>query len=115
MATTSRYELDFLEAFRQCESGTITINVLARTIAHRLSELAQWARVTKEEWDATSVEPLVEAFDFLAEDSTATVDELDDILERLYDWADGPVYDENGDVVPATILCRIRSASARHP
>lgn len=110
MATTSRYELDFVQFFRQCEEGKITVSQLAAVIARRLNDLAGWARITGQEQDATDVEALWENFDFIAGDSTATMDELDDALERLYDWADNPgEFDSEGVPLHGMILCRVRS------
>jgi hypothetical protein len=88
METTSKYELDFLDAFHQCEEEDFPSRSWRRP-SPKLSELAAWAKVMEEEHDAQEVEALLEQFALIAGDAASTADELDNTLEMLYDWADG--------------------------
>ncbi len=53
-------------------------------MAQRLDEMARWAKVSGEESDTQAIKALWQRFDFIRDDSSATVDELDDVLEELH-------------------------------
>jgi ABC-type transporter Mla subunit MlaD len=112
MSKQGQYELNFLEALKQYEQSSLSLNSLAGQITRKLEQLAQWARVTESEDDAKEIEELAEQFGFIAGDTTATEDELNQALEQLYDWADGPVYDAQGQQVSSLLKCRVRSHSS---
>jgi hypothetical protein len=112
MSKHGQYELDFHEALKRYEEGLLSISDLAGQITLKLEELARWARVTEEVDDAKEIEELAEQFGFLAGDTTATEDELNEALEQLYDWADGAVYDGQGQKIPALLKCRIKVHSS---
>lgn len=98
--------------FLQYQVEQLSISQLAGLVAHRLDELSRWAKVMGEEDHAQAVEGLWHRFDFIASDSSATVEEFDDALEELYDWADTPAgINADGQLVRGGILCRVQNDS----
>jgi hypothetical protein len=109
--TTSKYELDFLEPLRRCERGEIAVSSLAAVISSQLEELSRWASLMGEDDEAKEIDGLWEQFNFIAGDSTATADELDEALAELYNWADSPAaFDGDGNPISGVILCRVKSS-----
>jgi hypothetical protein len=109
--TTSKYELDLRPALIQYERKEITLSQFAALVAIPLDELSRWATICGEEDHARSLQALWQRFDFISSDSTSTIDELDDALEELYDWADAPSsFDSTGQPQRGQILCRVRNA-----
>jgi hypothetical protein len=109
--TISKYELDLRPALLQYQLEGLSIPQFAALVAQRLDELVRWAKVMGENCDAEAIEGLWQRFDFISGDSTATVEELDEELEELYDWADSPSsFDNEGHPLRGEILCRVRNA-----
>lgn len=108
--TTSKYEIDLRPALFQYKVEQPSTSQFADLVAQRLNELSRWAKVMDEDGHAQEVEALWQRFDFIAGDTSATVEELDDALEELYDWADAPAaFDANGQPVRGEILCRVHN------
>lgn len=106
--TTSKYELDLRPALLQYKVEQLSVSQFAALVAHRLDELSRWAKVMGEDDHAQAVENLWQRFDFISGDASATVEELDDALEELYDWADSSTsFDEKGTPIRGEILCRV--------
>lgn len=81
-------KLDVRDLWKQHDDGEITVQQIATEMANRLEKL-KWPI------DLTGIAPgrdkFVEELQSLAEDEDADVDNFDDVLARLYDWADMPV------------------------
>lgn len=73
--------------WEQAANGDIPIQSLAEAIATRLAKLKPFDddRINEERDD------LVAEFNALAAYEDATADDFDDIMSRLYDWADTPL------------------------
>jgi hypothetical protein len=64
--------------------ATEDVNLIASTVAERLRALEPF---NDSELDSTAAE-LADEFTFLAADPHATADDLDDLMDELYDWGD---------------------------
>jgi hypothetical protein len=79
--------LDISEIWKQGEERTITYQELAAGIATALRALKPF---NDEELDFER-EDVADEFEGLSQDSTASVAAFDDVMDRLYDWADTPM------------------------
>ena len=113
MATHGKYELDFVSEFQACGEGKLSIPQFAGVVARKLEELSAWARVIDDPQDALEFERLLEGFEFLAGDVSATADELDEWLSELYDVADANVFDDQGNLISNTLFCRIKNPRSK--
>jgi hypothetical protein len=77
------YKLDVKEPWRQRQEGEITIQQLAATVAKRLVKVD-----FRDEDINFDRDDFVDELLGLSEDTSATADDFDDVLARLYDFAD---------------------------
>ena len=76
-----RRKIDIKDAWGQATAGKINEAELGHIIAGKLKELPEYYQAKDDE-----LKDIVLCFEDLPED--ATVGELDDIMDRLYDWGD---------------------------
>lgn len=79
------YKLDMKEPWRQRQEGEITIQQLAATFAKRLAKVDFKDEIGDVNFDRDN---FVDEFEGLSEDTTASTDDFDDVLARIYDFAD---------------------------
>lgn len=60
------------------------LSLIARTIAQRLTEIEP----LENEHSETLRQELIENFSDLADEPAPDVDDFDDLMDKLYDWAD---------------------------
>lgn len=70
-------------------SAKLPIPELAKVVSERLAGLS---RIGDEYLDDIRLE-LADEFRYLSDDKDATTEEFNDIMRRLYDWADTPLDD----------------------
>lgn len=82
-----------MQAFR---NGEITLKELSASVAEKLRKVREFGVPGIDE----EREEIADAFDGLAEDVEADADDFDNVLARLYDWADSSLDDKwNGKKV----------------
>jgi len=83
-------KLDLKDLWKQRDEGKITISELGKAVADRIKKSKFYKLKTHEQ----SLREIV--LDF--EDCIDDVEEFDEILERLYDWADTPLLTRLGQM-----------------
>lgn len=86
---------DVWPKFREDE---LSVQEVAKVVSERLAELKPFnvKHIDKQK------EELVDEFEALSEDEDADTNNFDDVLERLYDWADTPL---DGNVLSGKKVC----------
>lgn len=92
--------LNLLPEYNHARDGKITIQALAAVVAARLDGL-KWPTEFESDKD-----DLVDEFRGLSEDTDATVNDFDAVLERLYDVADSRI---NTTPWPYDKLCWVKT------
>ena len=77
-----KYKIDVKDEWKRAKAGELKPCELAEIMANRLAPI-----VLLEIADA-EVEGIMQDFDAMREDESATFDDFDKILARLYDWGD---------------------------
>ena len=76
--------LDLKDAWKKAEDREIEAHELAKIIAERLLELKAFKIPDIDREKANLIEELL----YLSEDDTITYDDIDDVLNYLYNWGD---------------------------
>jgi hypothetical protein len=89
-----KYKLDMAADWQLCKEGAINAQELARRVVKHLRELPLEDDKSDESMIGNSYFPkqelneLIEDFNHLSNDEDATVDDFDEIYDRLCDWGD---------------------------
>jgi len=110
-------KLELQPEWDQAKAGAISRQALARVIAERLKALQPFEvpardannehQVNMLEWINEKRDELAWIFEDCAGNSDLSVEDFDDAMENLYDWADSPVEMRGENVVRGKKVCWI--------
>ena len=83
-------KLDISDVVKKFQDGEIPISKMGTIIADRIGKLKS---PSFDEWINQEKDDVQEGFNNLQYDEDSTVDDFNDRLEALYDWADSSVGD----------------------
>jgi hypothetical protein len=83
-------KLNIADLHANYRAEKITVQQLAEGVAKRLRKLKPFGAFEPEELDEER-DDIVCEFEQLANDADADINAYNDVLERLYDWADTPL------------------------
>jgi hypothetical protein len=98
-------KVDFKDIFDKYKSDEIGVVELSSSVAERLEKLIPEVETKFPDY-LTELEDIVDCFRCLSEQGDADIDDFDDVLADLYDWADSPIY---GDSVFGKKLCWVKT------
>ena len=84
-------KLDIHEEFEQAGDGELPLGEFCKIVAEKVKALVLPKCLTEsdeEEYLVEERDEIVQEFEQLSEDSYITVDEVDSLIQRLYDWGD---------------------------
>lgn len=91
-------KLELKDEWPKTRNGELSVSQLADIVADRLEALEPFGDKELDRSLDYEREEIIEEFRALAED--ADVDDFDEVLERLYDWADTPMGGGRGVNIP---------------
>ena len=77
--------LDLKDLWVKRNEGKLTIQELGKQVARRIRKMPVYKKYEEE------LEDIADSFDYVED-----VEEFDDVLAQLYDWADCPLYTPKG-------------------
>ncbi len=80
-------KLEIADLHNGYRAGTVSVSDLASGVADRLAKLSAF---NNEDLD-TERDEIVEEFRCLSKENDPNIDDYDEVLERLYNWADTPL------------------------
>ena len=89
-------KIDFSPAKVKYRSGEITINELSKVVVAALKTNVKKAMWIDAEMGQELEDDIIPLFEEVADFDTCDVEDFDNALENLYDWADTPLDDRFG-------------------
>lgn len=77
-------ELDLSDLWKSFNEGEIVVNMLSHKVSNRLKDL----KVVEDKDIIMERDDIADEFEMLGMEDNPSIDDFDNVLERLYDWGD---------------------------